>query len=98
MAQQLFQRYLDYVENFEYVPQVTPFSRWEWPATTSFSFLLVIFLLHRWMKDRQAFRIEGLVAAHNLFLGALSLAMSIGIGFHILVTYWVSLHLVSHQQ
>eukprot|EP01119_Soliformovum_irregulare_P004264 TRINITY_DN15259_c0_g1_i1.p1 TRINITY_DN15259_c0_g1~~TRINITY_DN15259_c0_g1_i1.p1 ORF type:complete len:278 (-),score=63.14 TRINITY_DN15259_c0_g1_i1:43-876(-) len=45
------------------------------------TYLAVIFGLQYWMTDRKRYELKGVVAVHNFFLSALSLAMALGLGY-----------------
>jgi len=47
------------------------------PAVILPIYLFVIFVLHRWMKNREPFILKGALAKHNLFLCLLSLCMAL---------------------
>jgi len=56
----------------------TPFDAVEAPLVGIAVYLVVIFGLHRWMKNRSPFEFNYLLAAHNFLLCFISLVMAIG--------------------
>lgn len=65
-------------------------------------YLLVIGLLHKWMKPRKPFELKYLITAHNMFLCLISLWMAAGITVrisHVLQNYGLfSLYCGSTQE
>jgi len=86
----LVRQYLDAVEDFHYVPNQTAFSHWPIPIGASFSYLFIVFALRTIMKNRQPFKLEGIVAVHNLFMTFISLLMFVGMTVHLIASYIVS--------
>ncbi|EFA85393.1 hypothetical protein PPL_02396 [Heterostelium album PN500] len=74
-----FQDIINYVNNFEWKTGVTPFSSIWTPAIATISYLVVIFALQEFMKNRKEIKLHYICLAHNLFLSLLSLAMFLGI-------------------
>jgi len=65
--------------DFHWVYGKTPFSQLQVPATVTFFYLITIFMLQKWMKDREAWSLKTFSLFHNLFLTLLSCAMVGGV-------------------
>eukprot|EP01102_Stenamoeba_stenopodia_P006816 TRINITY_DN1903_c0_g1_i1.p1 TRINITY_DN1903_c0_g1~~TRINITY_DN1903_c0_g1_i1.p1 ORF type:complete len:285 (-),score=40.78 TRINITY_DN1903_c0_g1_i1:157-1011(-) len=83
----LVKQYLDFVEPFHYIPNVTTLSQWQYPIGASFTYLFLVFSLRVIMKNRQPFKIEPIVALHNLFMTFISLLMFVGMTVHLIASY-----------
>ena len=66
-------------------PPFTPF--WPIPIVVVF-YLASIYLLQRWMKNRDEIKLPRLLAAHNFFLTAMSAVLAIGSGYEALRMFW----------
>jgi len=61
-----------------------PFTSYPPMITTVITYLLVIFSLREYMKNRKRFELTALVPLHNLFLSTLSLVMLVGASYELL--------------
>ncbi|EFA85327.1 hypothetical protein PPL_02328 [Heterostelium album PN500] len=77
---------LVYINNFEWVTGVTPFSSVWTPLIATFAYLVVIFSLQEFMKNRKEIHLHYICLAHNLFLSVLSLVMFLGILVPLFIT------------
>lgn len=66
----------------------TPFDNIIVPFAFIVTYLIVIAGLHQWMKNRNAFQLSGLLAAHNFFLCGLSILMAVGTAGRMLRVYF----------
>ncbi|EGG24799.1 long chain fatty acid elongase [Cavenderia fasciculata] len=66
------------VNNFKWENDVTPFSTVWAPLFASIAYLVVIFGLQEFMKNRKEIKLHGICVVHNLFLSGLSLVMLLG--------------------
>lgn len=66
--------------------RVTPYPFYEpiTPWITILIYLLTIFLLHAWMKNRKPFEMRTLLGLHNLVLCIFSFYMTVGLGFRLI--------------
>jgi len=76
---ELVNGWLDYINNFEYVPNGMYFSSVPFILGLSACYLVGVLLLWLWMKDRPAYTLKGITLIHNVFLCAASLIMFIGL-------------------
>jgi len=60
---------------------VTPFSNFFLVPTAIVIYLITIFSIQSWMRNRPAFALKGITQFHNLVLCLWSLAMFLGIGY-----------------
>jgi len=79
LAKDLYQSPKTTIDNFRWVPGVTPFSSIYTPLFSTFGYLAIVYLLSNFMKNRKEIKLRGLAIVHNLFLSALSLVMFLGI-------------------
>jgi len=79
---------LHYINNFEWVTGVTPFSSISTPIYASIFYIAMLYVVPWFMKDRPAYRVTRWVAAHNLFLCLWSLTMFVAITYHI-ASWWI---------
>jgi len=71
-------------EEFEWAQEVTPFSNIAWPVGGGLMYLLMIYALHNYMKDRKALNVATATRFHNCFLVVLSIVLSCGIWVEVL--------------
>jgi len=67
--------------NWNWIYGVTAWSSVEYPPLGVIIYLLILFLLHRWMQTRPPIRsivLDKLLVLHNLFLWVLSVGMCVG--------------------
>lgn len=78
----------DYMNNFEYSSE-TPFTNYRWPFSFSFGYLVVIWLLHKFMANRAPMKVYWAGLIHNFNMFALSLIMLIGLVYGMVRGLWV---------
>ncbi|EGG23549.1 steroid isomerase [Cavenderia fasciculata] len=66
------------IDNFTWDSN-TPLSSWVFPASTSVTYLVVVFLLKQFMKNRKPMSLKGVSIIHNFNLILLSFAMMAGV-------------------
>jgi len=64
--------------NFEYTVGKTPLSNWYWPVCLCIGYLISIFFLSLWMKNKKPWDLYYLRVAHNAFLCFSSFVMFAG--------------------
>jgi len=64
---------------FQYETGKTPFSEWYWPIGFCFTYLISIFVLKAFMRDRKPYDLHWFRMTHNWFLCFGSLVMLIGL-------------------
>ncbi|GAM22684.1 hypothetical protein SAMD00019534_058590 [Acytostelium subglobosum LB1] len=74
------------IQNFRWEAGVTPFSSIWSPIIGSLGYLVVIYLLQVYMKNRKEVKLHYICLAHNLFLSLLSLVMLLGVMVPLFIT------------
>jgi len=69
------------MHDFKWKVGETPFSHFQVPVVLSFSYILSLYLLQNYMKDRKPFTLKGFTLVHNAFLSLLSLSMFLGASY-----------------
>jgi len=64
---------------FRDIEGIYPLTSWEAVITAVTGYLILIFVLHRWMKERQPFKLGFIVPLHNFFLSGISLVILVGV-------------------
>jgi len=72
------QSIVEQVQNFKYVTGVTPFTEIKWPVSLCCLYLLMIFSLQAWMKNRVPLDLNFLRISHNFLLCFGSMLMMFG--------------------
>jgi len=67
-----------------------PATTWTELAVVITTYLVVIYGIREFMKDRKRFELNWLVAIHNFFLSALSLVMFCGVSYHVFYIWLTS--------
>jgi len=70
---------VDPVAHFEYETGVTPLTAIKWPVILCCSYLMIIFSLQAWMKNRAPYQLNFLRIVHNFILCFGSLLMMFGL-------------------
>jgi len=70
-----------HINDFKWKVGETPFSHLQVPVVLSFSYLLSLYLLQNYMKDRKPLTLKGFTLVHNAFLSLLSLSMFLGASY-----------------
>ncbi|KAK4523887.1 hypothetical protein GAYE_SCF00G1784 [Galdieria yellowstonensis] len=76
LTRNLFEFFDNYVRSFEW--RNSPFSGIQYPFVAVILYLLIIWALHRYMKDRPPLKLKRVTAFHNIVLCLLSLVMCVG--------------------
>jgi len=66
-------------KEFEYQSGVTALSAWHWPVILCSFYLISVYLLRNYMKDKQVFDLYWLRVVHNAFLSFASFVMVCGV-------------------
>jgi len=75
------------IHDFKWVYGETPFSHIQIPVTITFLYLISLFSVQHWMKNRKPFQLKTVTLFHNVFLTTLSLAMFLGAAYGALLKY-----------
>jgi len=75
------------IHAFKWTYGETPFSNIHFPVFITVGYLISLFALKNWMKDRKPFQLKSVTLVHNVFLTLLSLAMFVGAAYGALLKY-----------
>jgi len=73
-----------YIENFQYIDGVTPYSGIFTPALVAVVYLAVIYSIYTFMKDREKYTVMELGTVHNFNMLAISVICFCGIGYGVI--------------
>ncbi|EGC31030.1 hypothetical protein DICPUDRAFT_40557 [Dictyostelium purpureum] len=79
IVQTYFNQLDNYMANFRWESGVTPLSSYVYPFSTSIAYVLIIFGLQRFMKNRKEMNLKAFSIIHNINLIVLSFSMMVGI-------------------
>ncbi len=69
------------------------FSEFQYPLGISFAYLAGVYLLTKFMKNREKILLPRFASFHNLFMTVLSLLMLVGMTVGLIEIYFVSVHI-----
>jgi len=84
-----FSYLVNQVSGFKYQPGVTPFTNSTFPLIVGFVYLLVIWCLKEWMKNRVKFEIRTLALIHNFNMMVISIVCFLGMFSGVLRIGWI---------
>lgn len=88
---------IDYIENFEYVPGETPLTDYQVPLAIGAGYLMSVFILKRFMANREKIEARLLSIVHNFNMLAISVICFFGIGYGIFDILRVSITSYFHK-
>jgi len=75
------------ISDFQWIYGKTPFSHIQVPVVATLFYLVSLFLLQAWMKDRKPYVMKGFTFVHNVILTLLSTTMFIGTAYGAYLKY-----------
>ena len=62
------QQFSQWLSDWRFQPNITPFSRWPWPVGASISYFLIFYCLQRFMETRKPCELSRFLFLHNITL------------------------------